>query len=193
MQSMQDVMNQAVENAESLLKYIVPVVVVIVVVWFVYFLIVRSLMFLYKRKRISGAIIFYLRRILRWAAVLTAIALILQALGVLENAWAAITAILAMIAIGFVAVWSVLSNALCSLMLMVVRPFGIGDSLELPPDDLKGKVVNFTLMFTVLRTENGDLIQIPNNMFFQRVVRRKPGKIDISLDEQLLEEKDAKV
>ena len=35
-----------------------------------------------------------------------------------------------MVAIGFIAVWSILSNVLCSLMLIMHRSFRIGDDIE---------------------------------------------------------------
>lgn len=40
-------------------------------------------------------------------------------------------------------------------------------------------------MFTTLRTETGDLVQIPNNAFFQRIIKCQQGHIDITLEEQL--------
>ena len=41
----------------------------------------------------------------------------------------------------------------------------------LPDADLKGKAIDFNLMFTTLRADDGGMIQVPNNLFFQKVVR----------------------
>ncbi len=92
--------------------------------------------------------------------------------------------LLALIAIGFFAVWSTLSNVLCALFLLTVRPFQVGDELELIPDPLRGRVVDLNLFFTTLRTEDGRLIQVPNNLFFQRVVVRRCGDSGVPLSER---------
>jgi len=89
------------------------------------------------------------------------------------------------VAIGFVAVWSVLSNFLCTFVLIIFKPFSVGDDLEIPVDSIKGKVVDLTLVFTILRGENGELYHIPNNMFFQKVFRIRQGKKSVDLDVQL--------
>ncbi len=87
--------------------------------------------------------------------------------------------VLALIAIGFFAVWSTLSNVLCSLFLLTVRPFHMGDEVELLPDPVRGRVTDLNLFFTTLATEDGRLVQIPNNLFFQRVaIRRRAGAGD---------------
>jgi len=98
---------------------------------------------------------------------------------------------LALVAIGFVAVWSILSNALCALMLMLTRPFDVGDTIEIVPDGIKGKVVNFSLLFTTLRETEARVIQVPNNTFFQKAIRCEEGDREVGLDEQLLRESDA--
>jgi small-conductance mechanosensitive channel len=90
----------------------------------------------------------------------------LQSIGALHSVVTAVTGVFALVAIGFVAVWSVLSNTLCSLILMVVRPFRVGDTIGFPPDDYRGKVVNFNMIFTTLETDDGLLLQVPNNTFF---------------------------
>jgi small-conductance mechanosensitive channel len=168
-------------------------IIIILLVCVVYFLASRTLSMLDRRQKISPLVAQFLRRLLRWIAIFVGILLVLQSFGVLANAWAAITAVLAMVAIGFVAVWSVMSNAMCSLIILLSRPFQIGDQLEFPPDPLKGTVVNFSLLFTTLKTEDGRLIQIPNNMFFQRVIIRVHGGKKIELEDQLLADKDARV
>ena len=94
------------------------------------------------------------------------------------------TAAFAIIGIGFVAVWSVLSNAFCSIVLMLSRPFNVGDWIEFPADNVRGKVVDFNLVFTTLRDDDGSFVQIPNNLFFQKVLRRHVGSETRTLDQQ---------
>lgn len=146
-----------------------------------------------RKGRLPRPVAFSIRRIARWVMLAAAVLLALQAFGVLQSAWAAITAVTAMVAIGFVAVWSVLSNTLCSLMLMIARPFDVGDTVEIAPEALRGRVVNFTLLFTTLRRDDGALVQVPNNLFFQKMIIRQPGAHTIGLDEQLSRDDDAQV
>lgn len=155
----------------------------------------RGLRYAGKRRRLAPALLLAGRRGLRWVTVVVATLAVLQSLGLLRDAWTALTAIAAMIAIGFVAVWSVLSNTLCSVILLAAGPFRAGDTIEIAPENLKGKVVNFSLLFTTLKVAEGETIQVPNNLFFQRVIRReqaRPGEA-VDLDRQLLQDEDARV
>jgi small-conductance mechanosensitive channel len=156
-----------------------------------YLLIGRGLKTLQHHDYLPEPLVRTFRRIALWGIVAATGLLLLQMLGVLQSVLAAVTGALALLAIGFVAVWSVLSNTLCSLILMIIRPYRVGDTLSLPPDELKGKVVNFNLIFTTLETDDGCLLQVPNNIFFQRPVVRKVGKWRIGLADQLYESKNA--
>lgn len=90
--------------------------------------------------------------------------------------FALLGSIIALIGVGFVAVWSTLSNMLCTLLLLTVRPFRIGDEVELTPENLKGKVIDLNLFFTTLLTDDGRHVQIPNNFFFQRAIVCRRGE-----------------
>lgn len=157
-----------------------------------YRLLRRMLGVLKQRKRVSEHMILLLGRILRWTALALAVIVVLQSSGLLQDFWTFLSTILALVAIGFVAVWSVLSNVLCSVILMFSRPFKVGDVIILPSQQLEGEVVNFNLLFTILRAENEELIQIPNNTFFQTPIRRRLGTMDVSLEEQLEKTENAK-
>lgn len=156
-----------------------------------YLLIARALKSLQNRRYLPEQLVASLRRIGLWIVLAVTTLILLQRLGVLHSVITAVTGMFALLAIGFVAVWSVLSNTLCSLILLVIRPYRVGDTLSFPPDDLRGKVVNFNLIFTTLQTEDGCLLQVPNNIYFQRPVVRKPGQWRIGLADQLYESKNA--
>ncbi len=153
----------------------------------------RGLSAVQKRQHLPDRLIGTLRRILRWGLVLATVILLLQAFGLLQSVVAAVTGVLALVAIGFVAVWSVLSNTLCSLILIVTRPFRVGDTLTFPPDTWGGRVVNFNMLFTTLETEDGSFLQVPNNTFFQRPMLRKKGEEHILLGEQLYRRQNANI
>jgi small-conductance mechanosensitive channel len=118
----------------------------------------------------------------RWTIVVVAALLLTQALGIFGSAWAVISAALATLALGFVAAWSVLSNATAALLILAFRPFRVGDTVELLESNgtaLGGRVLDMNLMYTTLGIEPGpqsgaemrQVLQIPNNLFFQKVVR----------------------
>lgn len=133
-----------------------------------------------------------LRRVVRFAVLIIALAGVLIAWGLdLSALLATIGGVLAMVAIGFVAVWSLLSNILCAFVLTAFRPFRIGDEVEVLPEGVKGRVVDLTLLYTSLRTPEGDLFQVPNNMFFQKMFRCRAGDKPRELGEQLLKSEPA--
>lgn len=139
-----------------------------------------------------------LRLILRWLIVTATLMIGLQQIGVnIASLWGVVSAIVAMVAIGFVAVWSVLSNLLCTVVLVLMHPFRIGDEVEIidpaATSGIKGKVTNINFVFTELdcasSETNGNVLFVPNNLFFQKVIRRHIGRNTYALDSQLFEEK----
>lgn len=125
-------------------------------------------------------------RVGRWLIHLAALGFILQALGMnVSGLWGVLSTILAMVAIGFVAVWSVLSNTLCTLIILIFRPFAVGDELEFPGEPVKGRVVDLNFIYTSLETDDGAVMQVPNNLFFQKVLRRRHSAAPVSLASQI--------
>lgn len=97
--------------------------------------------------------------------------------------WTAFTGFATVGAVAFFAAWSVLSNLFCTLLIYVTRAFRIGDVVELleagDKPGMKGRVVDINMVYTTLQ-ETGDLhggtsLQLPNSLFFQRVLRRWHG------------------
>ena len=113
--------------------------------------------------------------------ILVAILLVLKSLGVSAKVlWSSVTGFLTVAAIAFFAAWSVLSNTFCALLLLTTRPFRAGDYIEVlesgEKPGLRGTVTAIHLIYTTL-TENepgaaSSVLQVPNSLFFQRVVRR---------------------
>jgi small-conductance mechanosensitive channel len=68
------------------------------------------------------------------------------------------------------------SNFTASLFITVWRPFHLGDTVELLPENLKGRVVDRNLLFTALREDGGSVIQVPNNLFLQKMFRVGSGQ-----------------
>ncbi len=73
-----------------------------------------------------------------------------------------------------------LSNLFCALLIYTVGPFRVGDTIELldtaEKPGARGRVIAINLLYTTLEDSTvnaaGSLLQIPNALIFQRVVRR---------------------
>lgn len=63
------------------------------------------------------------------------------------------------------------SNITASFFITLWRPFRLGDTVEILPESLKGRVIDRNLMFTALRDGTDCIIQVPNNLFFQKMFR----------------------
>lgn len=126
------------------------------------------------------------RSIIRWVVVLIIAGLLLNKLFAVDL-MSMIIGGLALIAIGVVAVWSLLSHTTATMLLILLRPFRIFDWINFPGEEVDGKVVDVNLFFTLLDNENGEHFIIPNNVFFQKTFRHIPGKSKerIELHEQL--------
>lgn len=119
-------------------------------------------------------------KVLWWFVALLAFATVLQNTRLFEQAWAVVSAVVLALSVAFVALWSVLSNAVCALLILAFRPFRIGDRVEVvEPSDGKpgvgGSVTDLSLMFTTLEVEDDGssrtLVRMPNSVFFQKAIK----------------------
>ena len=111
--------------------------------------------------------------------------LVLERLGVSAAVlWTAFTGFAAVGAVAFFAAWSVLSNLFCAMLIFVAQPLRLGDDIEVldmaEKPGAKGRVIDINLLYITLREageagEQDRLLQIPNALIFQRVVRRWPA------------------
>ena len=141
--------------------------------------------------------------LLRWLTFVCVFLLCLQQLGVpLSAVWAAFSAVVMLVAIGFIAVWSVLSNILCSILLVITAPFHIGDEIEITEavggDGLRGTVRDINMLYTILDSNKSDqpegdprscTIRVPNNIFFQKAIKCFRNETSISLREYFAKKK----
>lgn len=86
--------------------------------------------------------------------------------------WVSLASVITLVILGFFAVWCILSNIVAGLILVISRPFDIGDEIVLIPENLQGTVKNITVMFLLLEDSEGNAISIPNNLIFQRIVKK---------------------
>lgn len=119
--------------------------------------------------------------VVRWLIIAGCALLILERMGVSASVlWSAFTGFATVGAVAFFAAWSVLSNLFCAFLILTVGPFRVGDHIELLDTAEKpgalGRVLDINLLYTTLEDatapEPGTLLQIPNALIFQRIVRR---------------------
>ena len=97
----------------------------------------------------------------------------------LGGVWAVVFSAITLIGVGFIATWAMISNFTASFFLVLWRPFHFGQTVEMLPENLKGRVIDRNLMFTTLSEESGSVIQIPNNLFFQKIFRVSGNVSDV--------------
>ena len=138
------------------------------------------------RTRITHSEMALVRKAVNWLILTITIILLLGIFGFnLGGLWTVLSTLLAMVAIGFVAVWSVLSNISCTFMILLFRPFAVGDQIEFAGEEVSGRVIDLNLLYTTLQTRENSTLQVPNNLFFQKVLTRRKGTSDTSLVDQL--------
>lgn len=94
----------------------------------------------------------------------------------IKNLWISITGLVAMVAVAFLAVWSLIGNILAGVLLYFTTPFRTDDHIEVLPEKIRGKVLAINTFFTVLQDEEGYYINIPNSMLFQKYIVNYRGK-----------------
>jgi small-conductance mechanosensitive channel len=166
---------------EQTVRQLVPSVFTLAGALLLYQLVRRSTRLLAQHGQLTPIMALRMRVSARWVLIAATALIVLQQIGVFGQAWAVLTAVLAAIAVGFVASWSVLSNATCALLLLVYRPFRVGDEVELLEPDGKvgvsGRVIDLNLLFTTLLDGGDAVLRIPNNLFVQKYSRvRREGQ-----------------
>jgi small-conductance mechanosensitive channel len=124
------------------------------------------------RVNLSSETVLTLTRVVSASLWLVTAMLVLTLWGIsVSGLWTLLASAIAVIGVGFLAVWTMVSNVTASFFISLWRPFRLGQTVEILPENLKGRVIDRNLMFTVLRDEDGNLLQVPNNLFFQKMFR----------------------
>jgi small-conductance mechanosensitive channel len=111
-------------------------------------------------------------RLLIGASWIVVALLVLEIWGVsVGGLWTLLVSAATIVGVGFLATWTMISNITASFFIAFWRPFHLGDTIEMLPENLSGRVIDINLMFVVVRENGGAVIQIPNNLFFQKMFR----------------------
>ncbi|SHM32615.1 mechanosensitive ion channel family protein [Phytopseudomonas punonensis] len=158
------------------------VILILALAWLAQRILTRGISRLGNRyPQLPAELLVPLRGLTRWLILGSAFMLVLERLGVSAQVlWGALTGFVAVAAIAFFAIWSVLSNLFCALLIFALGPFRIGDCVEVlesaDKPGVRGRVLDINLFYTTLEDLTGDApgtwVQIPNSLFFQKAVRR---------------------
>ena len=158
------------------------VILILALAWLAQRILTRGISRLgHRYPQLPAELLVPLRGLTRWLILGSAFMLVLERLGVSAQVlWGALTGFVAVAAIAFFAIWSVLSNLFCALLIFALGPFRIGDCVEVlesaDKPGVRGRVLDINLFYTTLEDLTGDApgtwVQIPNSLFFQKAVRR---------------------
>ena len=86
-----------------------------------------------------------------------------------------ITSMLTVLGIAFFAQWSIISNVTSSFIIFFSYPCKIGDTITVLDKDfpIMGKIIDIEIFFVTIKTEEDEVITIPNNVFIQKVIKQK--------------------
>ena len=108
------------------------VLLILLVAYVLQRLVVRGLTRVSSRYPLPPELLIPVRGGIRWFIIGGALIMVLERFGVSATVlWTAISGFVAVAAIAFFAIWSVLSNLLCAVLILTVGPFRLGDVVEI--------------------------------------------------------------
>lgn len=164
---------------------IVQATVIILLAFILGRLTVKACSLIEKKQWLPATLMIPLSGFLKWTIWISGILFILEVFGLpIKSLWAGILSVMLLVAVAFVASWSVLSNILSAVLLLTFSRARIGDIVELrdtKQDEMgiRGRIIDINLFFVTLQELNIDegisrdaaITQVPCHLFFYRVTR----------------------
>lgn len=163
---------------------------------------VRASHVMERRHWLPPTVLVLVTGFLRWAIWIGAALFLMELFGLpIRSVWAGVLSVALLVAVAFVASWSVLSNILSAVLMLTFSRARIGDIVELrdtKQDEIgiRGKIIDINLFFVTLEELKPDLAvstippitQVPCHMFFYRVTRCWRGDVTQPLTEAFREQ-----
>jgi small-conductance mechanosensitive channel len=88
------------------------------------------------------------------------------------------SSVLTVVGIAMFAQWSILSNITSGIILFFNHNIRLDDTISIIDKDyeVEGRISDIGLFFIVLKTPEGEVINIPNNVFSQKMIKKHPQK-----------------
>jgi small-conductance mechanosensitive channel len=92
-----------------------------------------------------------------------------------QNLMITLGSTLAFLGVAMFAQWSVLSNVTAGVIMFFSAPYRVGESVRIIDKDvpLEAVIERVGSFYTHLRTTEGELVVLPNNLFLQKIVAIK--------------------
>ena len=89
-----------------------------------------------------------------------------------QNLVVGLSSVLAFVGVAMFAQWSVVSSVTAGIIMFFSAPFHVGNHIRIIDKDvpLEATIERVGAFYTHLRTTQGELVVIPNNLFLQKVV-----------------------
>jgi small-conductance mechanosensitive channel len=152
---------------QTRLPNIIYFLMAVVIIFIVYKLSAAEILKLQEQGRLGVNTSLLLSKVASWSSILLVIALIFGLLGIRMDLVAGLTVLAGGTVIGFASI-NTLGNAIAGLIVMVSRPFEIGDRIMF--NDKFADVVDVALIYTKMRTLDNVLISVPNQELLGREI-----------------------
>ncbi|NPB01140.1 MAG: mechanosensitive ion channel [Crenarchaeota archaeon] len=169
----------SLQNITIIKQYMTYITTVFLMIWTVLggYITVRTVEAVidtfHLRLKIPKSSIEVIKKLVKWLILLIVMLVILHILNILKNVIAITMLIIGTLVFLAFAGWSIMGNVTAGIVLMIWKPFKIGDRVEIIPENIVGKVEDITLMFTRIRTEQGDEVYIPNTLLMQKIIKTR--------------------
>ncbi len=89
-----------------------------------------------------------------------------------QNLAIALSSVLAFVGVAMFAQWSMVSSLTAGVIMFFSAPFHVGNRIRIIDKDcpLDATIEHIGAFYTHLRTTEGELVTIPNNLFLQKIV-----------------------
>ena len=89
-----------------------------------------------------------------------------------QNLLVGLTTVVTFLGVAMFAQWSVLSNITAGIIMFFSAPYRLGDKIKIIDKDIpvRATIESIKTFYTHIRTEDNELIVLPNNVFLQKIV-----------------------
>jgi small-conductance mechanosensitive channel len=158
------------------LTVLLPAIIAVVIGIIIWRIIESRISKFGKEKDIPQSSIHLMRLIVRYILILVIIIAVAGIFGIsLGNLWISISTIVLGSLIALFASWSLISNILATMIIMIWRPIEIGNKVTILPENISGELIDINMFFSKLKTQEGDTIQIPNVSFVTKFIKISVG------------------
>jgi small-conductance mechanosensitive channel len=151
-------------------------IIIIVVGYIIYRFVTKQVTKLSEEKKLSQHISYTLNRFLKWIAFIIILSSVLGQFGIAIGTISGIVTLIGGTVLGFASI-NTLGNTIAGLIVMISRPFGVGDRIYFKNQFLD--VEGIEVIYTKMRTLDNVIISIPNQELLKSEIENYGKKTTI--------------